>query len=119
MPTAALRPCAFSRCAALVSMGVQYCPTHAKARNAERRRVDTSTSLYNDRRWRAFSKQWLATHPLCEQCTRDGRVTAGAEVDHIEPHKGDVQKFWAGPFQTLCTSCHSRKTATSEGAFGR
>lgn len=26
--------------------------------------------------------------------------------DHVEPHKGDLDKFWSGPFQTLCPDDH-------------
>lgn len=26
--------------------------------------------------------------------------------DHIEPHKGDPEKFWNGPFQSLCKAHH-------------
>jgi hypothetical protein len=27
-------------------------------------------------------------------------------VDHIEPHKGNWEAFWSGPFQTLCHDHH-------------
>jgi hypothetical protein len=27
-------------------------------------------------------------------------------VDHIVPHQGDVNRFWLGPFQSLCKNCH-------------
>jgi hypothetical protein len=26
--------------------------------------------------------------------------------DHVEPHHGDRNKFWSGPFQSLCKRCH-------------
>lgn len=26
--------------------------------------------------------------------------------DHVEPHHGNEASFWAGPFQTLCKTCH-------------
>jgi len=26
--------------------------------------------------------------------------------DHIEPHRGNMVKFWNGPFQSLCKQCH-------------
>jgi hypothetical protein len=32
------------------------------------------------------------------------------ECDHIQPHRGDPVKFYSGPFQSLCKSCHSKKT---------
>jgi hypothetical protein len=27
--------------------------------------------------------------------------------DHVEPHRGDLDKFWSGPFQSLCAECHN------------
>jgi 5-methylcytosine-specific restriction protein A len=71
--------------------------------------------------WQKFRLWWLAEHPLCgdredgpsaehSQCVREGRVSAGTDVDHITPHRGDMDAFWRGPFQTLCARCHSLKT---------
>jgi hypothetical protein len=27
--------------------------------------------------------------------------------DHVEPHRGDLDKFWSGPFQSLCAEHHN------------
>ena len=74
---------------------------------------------------------WLHAHPLCgdraevpsqehSACLRAGKATQGSEVDHIIPHKGDQDLFWdADNLQTLCRSCHSTKTASEDGGFGR
>jgi len=35
-----------------------------------------------------------------------GIVTPAEICDHIEPHRGDVNKFWLGPFMSLCKRCH-------------
>lgn len=33
------------------------------------------------------------------------------EIDHIEPHKGDLALFWQeSNHQALCKSCHSAKS---------
>jgi hypothetical protein len=37
-----------------------------------------------------------------------------AACDHIEPHRGDVAKFWAGPFRTLCSTCHNSHKQSEE-----
>jgi len=62
---------------------------------------------YNSRRWRTISKHQRAMYPLCEGpgCNELAHV-----CDHITPvtQGGD---FWNGPFQSLCHSCHNRKTA--------
>ena len=26
--------------------------------------------------------------------------------DHVEPHRGDINKFWLGKLQSLCKPCH-------------
>jgi 5-methylcytosine-specific restriction enzyme A len=40
------------------------------------------------------------------ECGRIESDTSLLVCDHVEPHGGDVVKFWAGPFQTLCKRCH-------------
>jgi 5-methylcytosine-specific restriction protein A len=39
-------------------------------------------------------------------CLERGVVTPATICDHVEPHRGDVNKFWLGPFQSLCKPCH-------------
>src|SRR5262249_60020746 len=48
----------------------------------------------------------LLEHPLCKFCLERGIVTPATICDHVEPHRGDVNKFWLGPFQSLCKVCH-------------
>lgn len=66
-------------------------------------------------RWVRFRAAFLAEHPLCSgpfsECEAAGRVTAAVVVDHREPHRGDMVKFWAGPFDSMCERCHNIKTA--------
>jgi 5-methylcytosine-specific restriction protein A len=47
-----------------------------------------------------------------------GVYTVATDVDHVIDHKGDVDRFWAGPFQALCKSHHSQKTAAEMGGRG-
>jgi hypothetical protein len=51
-------------------------------------------------------KHQLLEHPLCKYCLGRGIVTPATICDHVEPHHGDVNKFWLGPFQSLCKECH-------------
>lgn len=67
-------------------------------------------------RWQRFRLDWLAKHPLCAFCALRGQVTAATVVDHVEPHRGDPVAFWAGPFQSLCASCHSQDKQRQEQA---
>lgn len=58
-------------------------------------------------KWQQARKAFLRSHPLCVYCERDGRLTAASVVDHIEPHRGDMVKFWdSGNWQSLCHHCH-------------
>jgi hypothetical protein len=38
-------------------------------------------------------------------------VTPATICDHVEPHHGDVNKFWLGPFQSLCKPPAARTPA--------
>ena len=39
-------------------------------------------------------------------CATLGVVKKGWIADHIEPHRGDFEKFWRGKLQTLCGPHH-------------
>ena len=62
--------------------------------------------LYRTARWGRIRKQRLLAHPLCKFCLDRGLVEPATLVDHIVPHQGDVNRFWLGPFQSLCKNCH-------------
>jgi len=59
-------------------------------------------------RWSKYSKQYRRENPECVRCGEPADC-----VDHITPITGDEDpKFWdASNHQSLCTSCHSKKTA--------
>jgi 5-methylcytosine-specific restriction enzyme A len=62
--------------------------------------------MYQDPRWKRIRAHQLKIDPLCRICERDGVVTPATICDHIEPHRGNVVKFFSGPFQSLCKMCH-------------
>jgi 5-methylcytosine-specific restriction protein A len=76
--------------------------------------VGQHSHLYKTARWQSIRKQQLTREPLCRFCQGDGRITAATVCDHIEPHRGDLAKFVAGPFQSLCATCHSGEKRSSE-----
>ena len=41
------------------------------------------------------------------RCANGVNHAAGRIVDHIEPHKGDRNKFFVGRLQRLCERCHN------------
>jgi len=61
---------------------------------------------YKTARWQAIAKHQLTVEPLCETCSKAGRVTMATVCDHRDPHRGDPVKFWNGPFQSLCAIHH-------------
>jgi 5-methylcytosine-specific restriction endonuclease McrA len=61
---------------------------------------------YSTERWARLRRHQLLTHPLCAFCLERGVVEPATICDHVKPHHGDVNKFWLGPFQSLCKQCH-------------
>jgi 5-methylcytosine-specific restriction protein A len=118
----AKRPCARPGCPALVERGYcDACRPKSPAALAEQSRGSASGRGYG-RRWQKVRLEYLARHPLCVDPygVHGVMVVAATEVDHIVPHKGDMTRFWdASNWQGLCKECHSKKTATEDGGFGR
>lgn len=60
-------------------------------------------------------RRWLSLHPLCVECEKEGKVTAGDVVDHITP-------LWRGGrddesnLQTLCQTPHHDAKSKREAA---
>jgi len=63
--------------------------------------------LYKTSRWQRLRWQHLQSNSLCVFCGSRGKIVLASVCDHVEPHKGDEAKFWAGPFQSLCAPCHN------------
>lgn len=119
-PAAPQRPCRWPGCPALTTAG-RFCVTHTKddRRQTDKRRGTSAQRGYGYR-WQQYREVFIAEHPLCEECTKQGIVSATFAVDHIVPHKGDEKLFWdPNNHQGLCEGCHNRKTATEDGGFGR
>jgi len=96
-------------------------PIHkaSKGRTHDQIRGSAASRGY-DARWRRARLWFLQQNPLCVECLKAGRTEAATVVDHIEPHKGDVEKFWnVKKWQALCARHHNVKTATQDGGFGR
>lgn len=64
--------------------------------------------LYKTAAWQRIRNAQLAQSPLCEWCLEQEMVTEASEVHHTEAFKGDLSKFYSGPFVSTCKSCHSR-----------
>ena len=88
-------------------------------REYDRRRNQTpGRKMAASRRWRAESKAFLAMpgNATCAHC----RAALATVVDHRIAHTGNLELFWdKRNWLPSCSSCNSRKAATSEGGFGR
>lgn len=72
-----------------------------------RGRAGQYSKLYTTKRWRELRRVQLENEPLCRMCEKHGKIVEANVVDHVEPHGGDMHKFWSGPFQSLCGPCHN------------
>ena len=61
---------------------------------------------YGTARWQRRRRALFAASPLCAYCQRLGLVVPATIADHVEPHRGDPDKFWHGRLQALCKPCH-------------
>lgn len=112
MPYRPRVPCKHPGCPNLVPYGQRYCEEH-KALHPEETRSASSRGY--GRAWQKASKAFLRSHPLCEECMRQGRYTKATVVDHIKPHRGDPALFWdQSNWQALCKRCHDHKTRTQD-----
>lgn len=101
-------------------------------RDYDRQRLAQSETrrLYKTARWVRLREQHLIGEPLCRMCLARGILNDGSlhsdgapqedrrrvflVCDHVTPHRGDVARFWAGPFQTLCPDDHDRSKQVEE-----
>ncbi|MBI5763651.1 MAG: HNH endonuclease [Planctomycetes bacterium] len=85
------------------------------------RQVPASAGDYG-RAWRRLRRLVLRLHPFCVDPfghhAADGRFEVATEVDHIVPRRAGGKDVIEN-LQSLCITCHSRKTARFDGGFGR
>lgn len=77
--------------------------------------------LYNTKRWKALRLYHLGTEPICRLCKQADKITPAAVVDHITPHKGNVDLFFDDTnLQSLCKPCHDgTKQAAEHNGYER
>ena len=63
------------------------------------------------RKWQAASAAHLRANPWCVRCLADGKHRPATQVDHSEPHRGDMKLFWdKSKWQGLCAPCGGSKS---------
>lgn len=71
--------------------------------------------FYDLAAWKQLRQWQLRNHPLCELCTRQGLTTPATVVNHREPHKGDLAKFFDHRnLQSVCKPHHDSAIQSHE-----
>ena len=111
MPYKPKRPCA-TRLRS-VAEREQYCAEHQKVMDKyynQFQRDLLPTAVWPA--WKRIRDRYIKAHPLCEECEKQGKLTAAEEVHHKLPlSKGGNNE--RSNLMALCKSCHSRITAES------
>ena len=113
MPYAAPTPCRQPGCAALLRTP-GYCDKHRGNERRDygraRRTFDGEAGFYSSSRWRATRESVLRESPLCVACKEAQLTTVAIVVDHVVPIKQGGDRFNVANLQSLCVSCHNRKS---------
>jgi 5-methylcytosine-specific restriction protein A len=100
------KPCNYPGCPELTDK--RYCEKHRGYNNR-------NTSKYYNSRWQRERKIYLKANPFCVICLKFNKYTKANVVDHIKPHRGDMNLFWdKNNWQALCKKCHDKKTRTED-----
>ena len=118
MPRKPRKPCRYPGCSALTDDS--YCPEHKRLVAAQYNRYERTPDMKKRYKgpWPAIRRRFLAGHPLCEMCLREGMYTEAREVHHILP-LADGGSHDTSNLMALCKPCHSRITATEGGRWGK
>lgn len=107
MPRKPKRPCSYPGCPKLTDG--RYCPEH-------QRQVDKQYERYGRSReskqrykgtWPKIRAHYIAAHPLCEMCLKDGRYTKARQVHHIVP-LAEGGSSSESNLMALCDACHAK-----------
>lgn len=91
------------------SLPPRHTPAQHKTYDQERGSAHQRGYTY---RWQQARIDHLRQHPLCAHCLLDGVTALATVVDHIVPHRGDLNLFWQKDnWQSLCARHHQIKTA--------
>lgn len=120
------------RCSNPVVVGKRYCSKHLlsavaypkmtqeqklryKLKQKQTQENEVRSKLqefYQTSAWKKLRDDKLITHPWCASCLQRKRSVAAQEVDHVIPVRLRYElRNSLNNLQSLCSSCHSKKTA--------
>ena len=89
-----------------------YCVEHGGKNTVDTEQRKAFTSMYQTNQWRNLRQAQLSKQPLCECCLSKGKVVQANHVDHLFAWTNlNKDAFYNNVFQSLCTNCHSHKSA--------
>ena len=110
----------------MATMPPTYHPLGLKTRKDKRRDYDAQRraakpwrAWYSLKVWTEIRSHQLAKEPLCRRHLARGETVAATVCNHVEPHRGDWQKFISGPFESLCKACHDSEVQREERSARR
>lgn len=119
MPDRIWKQCKVAGCSGLTRG--KYCDKHAhleaqdkckmQSRYNRTARDPEAQAFYESPEWRKLRVLHLKRNPLCEKCFADGKITAAVIVDHKVGIKDGGGRLDGENLQSLCRSCHNKKTA--------
>jgi 5-methylcytosine-specific restriction enzyme A len=106
------RPCSYPGCSTL------GCTVHVRPVSTEQRPPDRRPSAARrgyDARWRERRKEFLSTHPYCEDCGAPATIP-----DHVPSRRTLLAQGVADPdadqyLHPRCHSCHNKHTNAVDG----
>lgn len=88
--------------------------THGQTTGPKQENRESACKRGYDRRWRHYAKCFLL-QPENVLCAVPGCNQPATVADHIIPHRGNVELFWAAEnHQGMCRKHHSEKTGRGE-----
>lgn len=109
VPRKPRRPCSAAGCPRLAAEGKQYCVVHEKQARDSYNKYERAPDVNKKygRAWKRIRDRYVAEHPLCEMCLKNGRLTPVQEVHHIVPiSQGGTHDH--SNLMSLCQSCHTK-----------
>lgn len=70
-------------------------------------------NFYWTNTWKKLRNSYIDEHPLCEECLKFDILEDAVVVDHIHELEDGGEPTDRDNLQSLCNSCHKRKTATA------
>lgn len=114
------RGCAYEGCPRPAESGSRYCSEHRKIMEKKYNMYERSADVNKTygRAWKRIRERYAASHPLCEKCLSEGRVTLMQEVHHIVPvSRGGTNDL--SNLMSLCRSCHTKLHIEMDGRRGK